>query len=74
MLTEDEAKTMWCPMYRCAPHGTNADADGGRRDTCVASRCMMWRKATERMPTDGGSRYYASEKRGFCGLAGEARW
>ncbi len=80
MLTEDEAKTMWCPMYRCAPHGTNADADGGRRDTCVASRCMMWRKVDQvGIGPDGKKRDRDMDgrtkwiDRGYCGLAGIPR-
>lgn len=42
-MTEDEAKTKWCPMFRRAGGGDNSDADGGRRTKCIASECMMWR-------------------------------
>ncbi len=33
MMTEDEAKTKWCPHVRMAEHG----------DFCLGSDCMAWR-------------------------------
>jgi hypothetical protein len=48
-MTEDEAKTKWCPMSRSLfpDHNTcgNRNYDGSltRTDNCVGSACMMWR-------------------------------
>jgi hypothetical protein len=53
-MTEDEAKTKWCPAYRVAMAGaggssmstvsfrdlTNRPREGGK---CMASACMVWR-------------------------------
>lgn len=44
-MTEDDAKTKWCPMVRMgdmnAPTGINAGNQAGT--TCIGSACMMWR-------------------------------
>jgi hypothetical protein len=72
-MTEDEAKTKWCPMK---PIGY---ADEVEEFTCVASACMMWRwdETTEDNPslTPGGTTEYLSlpigEWEGHCGLGGE---
>lgn len=49
-MTEEEAKTKWCPMVRSP--GWVVDGAMGNRDhrggwtggdCCVASECMMWR-------------------------------
>jgi hypothetical protein len=66
-MTEDHAKTLWCPMVRTgltAGMSVNrhvADApgamDGVHDETrCIASGCMMWR--------------YRRKEDGYCGLAG----
>ena len=69
-MTEDEAKTKWCPQARVA---TERHADGGSNrvqyadrswDTtlgsrCIASACMAWRTT--------------SSQHGYCGLAGRPR-
>ncbi len=59
-MTEDEAKTKWCPMVRtgltagmAVNQHTNDEVYGETR--CVASECMMWRE-------------YRGN--GWCGLAG----
>ena len=36
-MTEDEAKTKWCPQSRCA------NQDPSLHDNCIASMCMAWR-------------------------------
>jgi hypothetical protein len=45
MLTEDEAKTKWCPMQRHSEQGVggayNRPTSGGFG--CIASDCMTWR-------------------------------
>ena len=65
-MTEEEAKTKWCPMARTVyMEGTNAsnanrDEDGcaTHADMCLASGCMMWRVTS------------LVTRRGYCGLAG----
>jgi len=64
-MTEDEAKTKWCPMVRtgltvgmAVNHHVDMNPGGqGVHDEtrCIASGCMMWRE-------------YRGN--GWCGLAG----
>jgi hypothetical protein len=62
-MTEDDAKTKWCPMVRMgdmnAPTGINAGNQAGT--TCIGSACMMWREYGYDKDTEGG----------YCGLAGK---
>jgi hypothetical protein len=63
-MTEQEAKTKWCPMANIAvvgSHGYNRDTLGDPANVsyCIASDCMMWRKD----PKYGDSYY--------CGLGGK---
>jgi len=58
-MTEDEAKTKWCPNARSArPGGNNRHSDGnGRFDClCIGSGCMAWR--------------WQGKTEGYCGNAG----
>lgn len=64
-MTEDEAKTKWCPMARTiTPVMQEAQCTNGTWDfRCIASDCMMWRwkldvRFAEMSKTDG-----------HCGLA-----
>lgn len=70
-MTEDEAKTKWCPMVRTglvAGMAVNAHVtdDKGKlgdiyeETRCRASACMMWRWHHTAKP----------HMLGFCGLAG----
>jgi hypothetical protein len=74
-MTEDEAKTKWCPYGR----GDNDQNDRGEpkyASRCIASDCMAWRWffiLDESMPTgmnahrtDGDGNWL-----GYCGLAGK---
>ena len=75
-MTEDEAKTKWCPMIRFAGAGnpvnggvwsTNRGDDPGDigATKCLASGCMMWRWTfIDEALTD-------SKTHGYCGLAGK---
>jgi hypothetical protein len=56
MITEQEAKTKWCPMVRSAPN---------EAAHCVASNCMMWRWANY------GTIPAQTDVLGYCGLAGQ---
>ena len=69
-MTEDEAKTKWCPQAAVTnasvatggasrvqyPDGKSLPAKGSR---CYASDCMAWRTT--------------SSQHGYCGLAGRPR-
>lgn len=64
MLTEDQARTKWCPHVRELMDdaaSANRDYKGGLGNIaarCIASECMAWRR--ENKPG-----------RGYCGLAGK---
>jgi hypothetical protein len=85
-MTEDEAKTKWCPFARVlaqdAERKLQGQAASNRIDwvggqpqmpvgsACVASVCMAWR--TPFLWTeDDGSTQPNDGKHGFCGLAGK---
>ena len=56
-MTEEEAKTKWCPLAQIAvmepcPH----------IQTCAGSNCMMWRLEKD---------LYRDDYVGYCGLAGK---
>ena len=66
-MTEDQAKTKWCPMVRMngaearfggAPLGPALNCTSYNRNpkeaNCIASGCMMWR-STEVLPAFTGS-------------------
>jgi hypothetical protein len=67
-MTEEEAKTKWCPFARLT-FSTEGFAAGNRFDDCawaekralcIGSDCMAWRWSVKDYPGEGG----------FCGLAG----
>ena len=72
ILTEDEAKTKWCPERRSArlvednsansdyPRAAASTNDGA---TCIGSRCMLWKWIT---PPNRDKD--AAKRRGTCGL------
>ena len=70
-MTEDEAKTKWCPQARVSA-GIQYNAANRRSPTyrgdpplmldggnCIGSGCMAWRET--------------STQHGYCGLAGRPR-
>lgn len=68
-MTEDEAKTKWCPVTAGATTGAGAVAA-----RCIASACMAWRALeapSEPVRHTDGSLTYAKPGRGYCGLAGQ---
>ena len=77
-MTEDEAKTKWCPFAsarvvcwdKSNTQKLNAIwSDDGEQHTvvCIASACMAWRRTNAR-PTMGEEA--SGQRAGFCGLAG----
>lgn len=58
-MTEEQAKTKWCPMIRAGTHGANyhvagnwrgdqiTDVDEREYTRCQGSACMMWRWTPE---------------------------
>lgn len=74
-MTEDEARTKWCPMVRYAAEriepGYNRTEDIDKtmqRSACIASDCMMWRE--EWVKEDEGGGHSLHTIHGYCGLAG----
>ena len=55
-MTEEEAKTKFCPFAR-----------NGDEEDCLGSACMAWRWADRFGMTDGDP----ETRHGYCGLAGK---
>lgn len=69
-MTEEEAKTKWCPMLRKGPPGTSRNAPEDVPNLCIGSACMMWRKVDlSKVPMNEIHNY--GEDVGYCGLAGK---
>ena len=75
-MTEEEAKTKWCPMSRQYVMNATADDVGDveantfhGETTCVGSQCMAWRTYNHgpKQPECPDGIYQS----GFCGLAGK---
>lgn len=80
-MTEDEAKTKWCPFvrYNYTLHSSNASANRWKQSEprdephalnpvpcrCIGSACMAWRTSSF------GETKQNRTTIGFCGLAGE---
>ena len=85
-LTEEEAKTKWCPFARVgvsenvSSHSANRTPLGGvdglnNANLCIGSDCMAWRPVVINEMTEvvfAGTRE-GKPGAGFCGLAGEPR-
>lgn len=77
-MTEDEAKTKWCPFVRYIgafsdSRGVTVSAasynrgalDGGLQNAaCLGSGCMMWRELKH-------AENYTGIEQGWCGLGGK---
>ena len=66
-MTEEEAKTKWCPQARQSSdsiytYNRGDDGTGSHSCRCLGSACMAWRLA-ERM-------FGEVTNNGYCGLAG----
>jgi hypothetical protein len=68
-MTEDEAKTKWCPFARIADGepsvAVNRPEPYGDVPHCLASFCMAWRWALVSQSAQ------VNRPDGYCGLAGE---
>lgn len=67
-MTEEEAKTKWCPYVSTDNRGPYRQNDTYMR--CIGSACMAWRWNGHRTDYDAdvNATYPAV---GFCGLAGK---
>lgn len=80
-MTEEEAKTKWCPMLQVSAaagvlgtvsNRSNAfDDNSDRHGRCIGSQCMAWRwDGGFPLPNDPPA--IREHYRGHCGLAGPA--
>ena len=70
-MTEEEAKTKWCPDRAKAAAARGHDPFGVDAD-CLVSGCAMWRWESGKIDTQGkltGDRVI--KKTGYCGLGGK---
>ena len=77
-MTEEEAKTKWCPMVRFhvidrvgfdnTPTGRDGCSD--TNVNCIGSACMMFRQYEIRVP-DNPPGTPVFNTHGYCGLAGK---
>lgn len=76
MLTEDQARTKWCPHVRELMDdaaSANRDYKGGLGNIaarCIASECMQWRWRDDEQRRANRDAY-GIKSAGFCGLAGK---
>lgn len=78
IVTEEQARTMWCPHARAAnsiePEAGNVSVNrvfekgaADRDCLCLANMCMAWRWVADRS-FNGTPR---NLRNGYCGLAGQ---
>jgi len=86
-MTEDEAKTKWCPFIQISIEGLGSritnnrgkviKEDGKNNLRCIGSQCMAWRwhtRSSEHYRYDNeGEKIFAwtTDDHGYCGLAGK---
>ena len=83
-MTEEEARTKWCPFARVAIEwqASIGSANRGAADDekpltrCIGSACMAWRfgqyfKAEEGHPARTVVQWTTDSTEGYCGLAGK---
>ena len=72
-MTEDEAKTKWCPFTKIAALEGTSDVGLPRAALCIGSACMAWRWTHHLVGNDfqPPSEWPAERTdNGYCGLAG----
>jgi len=53
-VTEEEAKTKWCPHVRSSSYGINSHGERAPKAyNCIASGCMMWVQDSSYWAKDG---------------------
>ena len=70
-MTEDEARTKWCPHARIEGDGRNMEIVNGHTVPavfCIGSACMAWRTVPKIYEAPDGT--LRDREDGFCGLAG----
>lgn len=68
-MTEDEAKTKWCPFSRVGDDTLTANnRPSSASYDCIASACMAWRWTIS--PQNAANYHPAQIEDGHCGLAG----
>lgn len=83
-MTEEQAKTKWCPAFRGNDHGINRPLEmEGLIGRCLGSSCMAWRgKESAQFARRAEDEFHRSGRRlapssadidGYCGLAGAPR-
>lgn len=86
-MTEDEARSRWCPFARTERGTRVLDAQGATHwladCACIASNCMAWRWTSPphwrvqivpgrtQAATKDEEGAYQTRGNGFCGLAGK---
>jgi hypothetical protein len=60
-MTEEHAKTKWCPF--------TGPSDGAGR--CLASGCMAWRFMETHIPNEDNVLVASGDTHGYCGAAGQ---
>ena len=75
-MTEDEAKTKWCPQAVASHTNPRQGFDGVPGFTpifpCLGSACMWWRWISKAgTGEDGTANYYTGKWKGYCGVAGK---
>jgi hypothetical protein len=86
-MTEEEAKTKWCPFVRAGSAlggylSNRIEGNGVPSTLCIGSACMAWRWGamytfgTEWNPNTGQPQAFpesmkVSTTEGYCGLAGK---
>ena len=68
-MTEEEAKTKWCPHVRITGSNTsdNTYEKLNKEVCCIASDCMMWKWINRTEYQDNEN--VPNSERGYCGLA-----
>ena len=74
-MTEEEAKSKWCPHVRSYQGGWNVGSTDRvpKQALCIGSRCMAWRWVQDELTNfvANGKTVVTPSEHGYCGLAGK---